>query len=477
MQDTFIPGAGDADIPAVYTYFGQFVDHDITLETASASLQALLDPNLAPLALNDIRATIRNLRTATLDLDSVYGLPAPRDPVQGAKMQVGKVSALGGTQKPLLRPPGKGDDNDLPREGRSTVDSHDRAALIGDPRNDENTIVAQLHVAFLKAHNALVDQGRTFRQAQRLLRQHYQHLVMHDFLKRVADPQIVDAILQGGNRVYDALAEPFFLPLEFSVAAYRFGHSMVRGAYDFNLNFNRSGEPGTTPATLADLFTFTAMSGQLGGGVVSAQGTDTLPENWIIEWHNIVDTGGPFNKARRIDTKLVEPLFHLTNFQGVEELGDGARLAVRNLLRGYLLRMPTGQAVAGALELEPLTPAEIEAVAAAVQAPTGQEQQLDVLRAAGFLERTPLWYYILAEAAARGGGQRLGPVGSTIVAEVLIGLVRRSSDSILRVTTQRQPMTKGEIDYPGQYWRPSLPGAYPGTFVLSDLLKFAGVLP
>lgn len=462
LSDPFVPGSGDANIPAAYTYLGQFVDHDITLETTSASLQALLDPNLTPLALNDIRATVRNLRNPTLDLDSVYGLPAPRDPARRAKMQVGLVTALGQNQKPLLRPPHKGDDNDLPREGRSSVDTHDRAALIGDPRNDENTIVAQLHVAFLKAHNALVDRGRNFRQAQKLLRQHYQHIVIHDFLKkRIADPRIVNRILRHGNRVYDALAEPFFLPLEYSVAAYRFGHSMVRGAYNFNLNFNTSGEPGTILASLALLFTFTALSGQLGGGVVSPQGTDALPENWIIEWENLVDAGRPFDKAHLIDTKLVEPLAHLTNFKGVEEMGDGARLAVRNLLRGYLLRLPTGQAVARALGLAPLTPAEIEAVATAVPAPSGQETQVDVLREAGFLDRTPLWYYILAEAAARAEGQRLGPVGSTIVAEVLIGLVRRSSDSILRHRS----------------WRPSLPSARRDTFELSDLLRFAGVLP
>jgi hypothetical protein len=109
-----------------------------------------------------------------------------------------------------VRPPGKGDDNDLPREPRSPDIRHDRAAWIGDPRNDEILIVAQLHLAFLKAHNALVAQGRTFEEARRLLRQHYQHLVIHDFLKRVADPAVVDRILRDGNRVYDALAEPFF---------------------------------------------------------------------------------------------------------------------------------------------------------------------------------------------------------------------------------------------------------------------------
>jgi nucleoid-associated protein YgaU len=128
-------------------------------------------------------------------------------------------------------------------------------------------------------------------------------------------------------------------------------------------------------------------------------------------------------------------------------------LAVRNLLRGYRLRLPTGQAVAELLGLEALTPDQIEAQASSAD-------QAQILRDAGFLERTPLWYYMLAEAG-HGGGERLGPVGGTVVAEVLIGLVRRSQDSILRSAG----------------WTPSLPSAAPGHFELADLLRFAGVLP
>jgi Animal haem peroxidase len=114
-------------------------------------------------------------------------------------MLIGRVTSLQGTEAPSLRPTGKGDDNDLPREPRSPDFALDRAARIGDPRNDENLIIAQLHLAFLKAHNRLVDQGRTFAQARRLLRQHYQHIVIQDFLKRIADPAIIDRILQQGT--------------------------------------------------------------------------------------------------------------------------------------------------------------------------------------------------------------------------------------------------------------------------------------
>jgi hypothetical protein len=452
MRDTN-PGdpAGDSDIPAAYTYFGQFVDHDVTLEATSATPAKLVDPNLAPLALDEIQANIRNLRTATLDLDSVYGMPAPRD---GQKMKIGTVTTLNRPNKPFKRPEGKDDFNDLPREGRSTDFTHDRAALTGDPRNDENTIISQLHVAFLRAHNVLVDQGKSFKEARRILRQHYQHIVLHDFLMRIADPQIAGAILHDGAQFYDALNDPFYLPLEYSAAAYRFGHSMVRSAYNFNLNFNFSREPGTFPATLDLLFTFSALSGQLGD-------FDTLPENWIVEWPNLVDVGTRFSRARLIDTKLVEPLFHLRKEDGTELPDEQARLAVRNLLRGYLLRLPTGQAVArtiqdqlsGVQEIPVLSAAQIESAAASAE-------QAQVLRDSGFLERTPLFFYILAEAAALAGGRHLGPVGSTIVTEVLLGLASRSEDSIIQT--------------PG--WQPTLPSAQPGTFTLPDLLAFAGVL-
>ena len=433
------PATGDGKVPAVYTYFGQFVDHDITFETTSISTAKLVAPGLTPLPLDRIRDDLKNTRTAILELDSLYGPPAPRDPANQAKMLIGKVTKLNGTSVPVKRPPGKGDDNDLPREKPKPGDpAHDRAARIGDPRNDENLIVAQLHLAFLKAHNRLVDQGRTFEEARRLLRQHYQQIVLHDFCKRIADPAIVDEVIGGGNRFYDAMGEPFFLPLEFTVAGFRFGHTMIRDTYDFNLNF--------PDATLDLLFTFTALSGQLGD-------FNTLPDNWIIQWERFIAPGGGKNKARKFDTKLSQGLFALKQVDGsVEEPPPAAHLAIRNLLRGYALRLPTGQAMATRFGLPVLTPAELEAAAAS-------ERQANVLKTSGFLERTPLWYYLLAEARHHGG-QRLGPVGSTLVAEVLVGLVRRSDDSILAT--------------PG--WVPSLPSAKPGRFELADLLRFAKVV-
>ncbi|MET0703926.1 MAG: LysM peptidoglycan-binding domain-containing protein [Mycobacterium sp.] len=449
-----------SQIPAAYTYFGQFVDHDITLEAltdpTADSLAEILKDDMSPMSLTEARSAIKNERAATFDLDSVYGLnvPVPHDPADNNKLLVGDVSATGSDDPPLKRPEGKGDANDVPRQGRSADNTLDRAALIGDPRNDENTVISQLQVAFLHAHNKLVDEGFSFEQARGILRQHYQHIVINDFLRvRIADPKVVDDIVDNGNRWYDALSEPFFMPFEFSVAAYRFGHTMVRAEYDFNENFNL----GAIPASLEFLFTFTALSGQLGfpGGEF-----DTLPENWIIEWEKLIgDDVGPGGLARPIDSTISaitsgqgpHALFALRDLEGKKLPDLAAVLAARNLLRGYRRRMPTGQAVAKHLGLPVLQGQRLRDAV-----PTAQG---DALADGDFLDRTPLWFYVLAEAG-NADGDTLGPVGSTIVAEVLIGLVRRSADSILRV--------------PG--WRAALPSKTPGTFDLADLLRFAGVL-
>ncbi len=448
MQDQGPGVEGNSSVPAAYTYLGQFIDHDLTFELSSGKLAQLNDPALAPLAPDDIEEKIKNTRSAKFDLDSVYGGLAQRDEDDN-ELALGIVTVLDGNQSPpRQRPAGKDEFNDLPRKGFINKKSLDREALIGDPRNDENTVVSQLHLAFLRSHNAIVARGNDFENARKLLRQHYQWLVVYDFLIRIADIQIVAATI-AENRFFNPDPYDFFMPLEFSVAAYRFGHSMVRTDYDFNLNFNTGGAPGTFPATLDLLFTFSALSGNLGSQATGGE-NPTLPEKWIIEWERFVDLDGDFNHARRFDTKLVEPLSKLKFFDGTV-LPDEARLAVRNLLRGYLLRMPTGQAVAGALGIAPLTAAELESAAAS-------SEQTAALSETGFNARTPLWYYILAEAA-HFGGDRLGPVGSTLIAEVIIGLIRRSDDSILD----------------GGNFSPSL-GRTAGQFDLPDLLRLANVL-
>jgi hypothetical protein len=429
MRDpgTILPGI---PVPAVHTFLGQFIDHDITLERGSAYI-SLEKPT--PLSRDQIKKQIVNSRSPNLDLDNVYGPDldgqlCPRNPDNPNKMKIDKVRPKRGLPK------GKDEWNDLPR-------LKDGTAQIGDPRDDENIITSQLHVAFLRAHNAIVDRGFRFDEARKLLIQHYQWIVLDDFLERITDPNIVKMIRYRGSRFFDPPARSFYMPLEFSIAAYRFGHSKVRPSYD---RFNDKQPDGG----LGQLFQF---AGQ------------PLPDDWVISWPSFLDAENPNRFPRRIDTSLSSPLLSLEKKQLVGQDPTEGNLAVRNLIRGYILRMPTGQAVAKAMARQgifPMTDKQILSVANEIPISIDQTQADFLLNETktDFLNNTPLWFYILAEAAFYNRGHHLGPVGSTIVAEVLIGVLRNSTYSILAE--------------PG--WIPTL-GDTPGKFDVEDLLKLAGV--
>jgi len=470
-----LQGANNSTIPPIYTYFGQFIDHDMTANTDRDSTTS--DITASPFVPRDPRYVaehLRNLRDPALSLDSLYGDGPAFDAAastaaaafyDGIKLRVGKVAEAGKEgERPLRgdRIPPDGDlARDLPRDGSGK-------ALIGDGRNDENLIIAQLHTAFLRFHNAVVDwveehepmhdtAAARFARAKQLVQWHYQWLVVHDFLKTVTMTGIADKVLLADDedRLYQPNGGDVYMPLEYSVAAYRFGHSMIRAVYDYNRNFGR---PGTVlpSAPFELLFLFTGKADPPFGGA-----TDVLPFNWVVEWDRMVDKGAhlPDRFARKIDTNLAPPMRDLSNE------GNGAappmrlilkRLATRNLLRGYLLAIPTGQKVAEAMGLQPLSRAELE-----------QDNHVAVneaLEAGGFIERTPLWYYVLKEAEVRANGNSLGPIGSRIVCETIIGQLRHDETSYLR--------------QPGG-WDPHdgvrLPDGSP-IVSIADLLRFAGVL-
>jgi hypothetical protein len=433
----------NAKVPAGFTYLGQFVDHDITLD-----LTAIGEKESDPTA-------VENFRTPALDVDSIYGLgpdgsrhlyarnPGDADgKTPGPKLLVGKTVPAGGVT---------GDHrNDLPR-------SPEGFALIGDHRNDENLVVAQTHVALLKFHNKVCDQlvaagkplDTVFTEARRIVTWHYQWMVLHDFVERVTEKGIVAKILERGRQFYRFKRTPF-MPVEFSAAAYRLGHSMVREVYSHNRIFTPG---GVAPATLQLLFRFTGLSGGIVGDLAPNLPTaptpiSVLPANWIIDWRRFHEVAlpnpddVPFNLSRRIDPFVVPALHTLP--------GNGGSLPFRNLKRGVMLGLPSGQAVARVMGIHnPLTPDEI---ATGPDGAVAKKHRLHL--------HTPLWYYILKEAEQRGSGERLGPVGATIVSEVFVGLVQGDRLSFL---WQK-----------GKHWKPELPSKTPGEFTMADLLRFVG---
>ena len=411
--DPLTPNPNNRDNPdqtAGFTFLGQFLDHDITLDTAS-SLERQTDPE-----------AIENFRTPSFELDNVYGSG------RGANPHLYDQSSPGGA-KLLLD---AGFPKDLPRNSQGT-------AIIGDPRNDENLIVSQLHLAVLKFHNAVVDHvmahgindpNRAFDEAQRLVRWHYQWIIVHEFLPKTVGKTLVKDVLEKGRKFYKWNNDPF-IPVEFSVAAYRFGHSQVRPGYIANFAGD-NGQPFTRhlfDATLPD-----------GPDPEDLRGGKRAPRRFV-DWPTFFDLGdGRHKPNKRIDTKLSSTLFQLP-FTGPNLPSNPASLAQRNLLRHLTFGLPSGQAVAKAMAIKPL-----------------DEDELSALKPLDLHRRTPLWYYILREAELKKDGKTLGPVGGRIVAEVFLGILQGDRLSYLRQDPEWTP-TLGETD----------------DFRIVDLLRFAGV--
>lgn len=319
--------------------------------------------------------------------------------------------------------------SDLPRASTNT-------ALIGDPRNDENLIVSQFHHSMLKFHNQVVDglvatgfAGDIFLEAKKVVTHHYQWAVLNDFLKRICGAAAVNAAMASVNA---PPGSPFSMPVEFAVAAYRFGHSMIRERYWVNA--------GLINEPLSNIFAFAR--------------NPLLPvfSNWMVDFNAFFDTGffaAVHNKASRIDSILAPGLDLLPGFAGMM-----AMLASRNLLRGLALGLPSGQGVANHFGIAPLTAAQLKQ-----GLPAGEVALLD--SAGGILlNKTPLWYYVLREAAVLNGGNQLGPVGGRIVAETFVRMLKRDPDSFLHTPAA---------------FTPSLPSAVPGDFTVADLVNFARV--
>ena len=407
----------ESNIPAGYTYLGQFIDHDITLDRdTELTVEGEVDPN-----------KIENFRTPSLDLDSLY-LDGPKKNPElynsdGKTFKIGQTSDV---QNLGIF------DNDLPRKG-SSAGSMEKStdAVIGDGRNDENLAVAQTHLAFLKFHNARAADNpeKSFAELRREVILHYQAIVLTDFLPRVLDREVLKDVLQNGRQFYTDEKKDC-MPIEFSVAAYRMGHSMVRPSYEWNRIFNTDGELGI--ATFAQLFEFSGVSGSREEGDPPFRGLPTLPSNWIVDWRRLYDfseVGGEkheqLNFTRKLDAKMAVDLKTLPEFEKMAEEvpPEFVSLATRNLLRGRLVSLPSGQEVAAAVGETALTPEEILSNIA--------EDQAKILRTHGFDKVTPLWYYILREAMVQANGNHLGKVGSRIVAETMVGLIENSPVNVI----------------------------------------------
>ena len=371
------------------TFFGQFIDHDMTLDETPQPSEAV-----------DVDS-ILNERTFSFDLDSVYGGNPKKSPqlYDGDKFLIGTAT--------------DGVSPDLPRDENGV-------AIIGDARNDENLIVSQIHLSFLRLHNALVDDGMSFDKAKKTVVGAYQHVVLNDYLPQIVGQQAVDNAL--GQSISGGFYQPgskdaAINPVEFSTAAFRFGHSQVRNGYA--INDTAGGLVFSPNPEIPDL-----------------RGGRQLPATFVIDFNNFFgelprdSEENPAQVGMAIDTKISQSLFQIP-IPGAAGSGSNV-LAFRNMVRGKFYHLPSGEAIAEAMGV----PVVGEPV---------------------FEEGTPLWYYVLREAELTSAGAELGPVGGAIVAEVFIDLLRM--DTAVR--------NDGD---------PRLPDVSGGDFQIGDLLVAADQL-
>jgi hypothetical protein len=410
-------------LPAGYTYFGQFVDHDLTNDDRPNDLTT-------PIPVS----SLVNGRTPQLDLDSLYlaGPTAAPQLYNSDQMHLLTGALLTGSTDANSR--------DVPRTATGK-------AILGDSRNDENRIVAGIHSMFIRFHNQTVDQlvsahpqwtaTQVFTEARKQVTAVYQNLIIQDYLPRIVGKQTMDSVLRSTPRgaflqlkYYTNCAQ---MPVEFSVAAYRFGHSMVRGLYRVNASTNR----------------VPVFSGSFGTPGIDLVGFSPSPTNFGIDWSLFLPggktSGGAVQASYKIDASITNSLSLLPLPVSSEGPAD---LAVRNLLRSSQVGLPSGQDIARAMGIRPLPDNQI-----LIGKATGDATEATPITSisSSFAGKAPLWAYILAESTAHAyriengaivGSQKapftLGPVGGRIVTETFVGLLLSDSNSILNSSTKRQ---------------------------------------
>jgi hypothetical protein len=369
---------GDAGWP----FWGQYIAHDITADRSPLERHSHGD--------------VKNFRRAQLNLECLYGA--------GPK---GAPYIYDWNDNSLFNLSSSG--WDLPRNSQSI-------AIIADPRNDSHLIVNQLQVSLKRAHNRAVNKIRkengamhdVFEAARQQLIWHYQWIIVNEFLPQLIWQELVHKFLNTSLEMLPAKDK--MLPYEFADAAYRYGHSQIRQKY-------KTSPGGDDKLLFPNLLGFRPVSEK------------SFIKDWSIFFKR--NDQSPCQKAMKINGQLPDVLTDLPNeITGNISNKDFKSLANRDLQRGVLTELPSGEAAAEALEITPLSPT--------------------MLGAEIFNGKTPLWYYIQKEASVLQDGESLGPLGSHLVGSVLISLLKSDPDSYLNSNSSwaphlvAKPLCKGE---------------------------------
>lgn len=424
----------NSSIPAGYTYLGQFISHDISFDPTSISERSV-DADF-----------LWNYRTPAFDLDSVYGGGPSLNPY------LYKDGLFFAFRHELS--------NSIPFLDVLRINN---LAVMPDIRNDENLIVSQLHVAFMSFHNRMVqkilnesnlnlenissrEKEKVFQEARQQTIWHYQYVVLNDYLPK---------ILGEKNAVYpERLSENYsfkntpFIPVEFSAAAFKFGHSQVREVYVFNKYVGNTTPLLPDPRPEQQFYVDWRLF--FGEGLPVSEFPDkSTAFISLIEKYIVAGGNSALIRASKIGPLFIRQLMELKH-------GDHViNLATQDLLRGLKLQLPSGQTVARALSLDVLDWHKLSHLFGPGRFPGSS------INEEKFKENTPLWYYIMAEALAEKGGHSLGPVGGHIVKKVFLDLAKADKGSYLNQEPNWMPKDEGKF--------------YKPDFNMVDFLQVAGV--
>jgi Animal haem peroxidase len=405
------PRLGDL-APSAFVYLGQFLDHDLTCDETRLEHASQAPERTA------------NFHLPRLNLESVYGGGPSKTPeLYDLSERDAEMFLLGETKATGKIPSTR---NDFRRRNSKP--------LLADARNDQHLIIAQLHIVFLQFHNRIIDSLRhgafadvafsnesIFETARRLVVWHYQWIIRNEFLRWFVLAEVLIDIEENGPRLFKPVTGEAIpsLPIEFTQAAFRFGHSAVQKQYDINRWVGL--------VRLRDLLRKNP-----------AANGEQLPANRVVDWDRFTRTwGGNANFAENIDPLISEDMFDLpAAAMPIPFKTQPPPLPEMTLLRGSRIGLPSGQEASRAAGVRPLRPEQIGFDAEGNQ----------FLHSRGFDEKTPLWYYILREAEALGirkfrGGECLGPLGSRIVAEVLLGVLNADPGHYLNVDPGWAPLS------------------------------------
>ena len=423
-----------ATLPAEYTYLGQFIDHNLDF-----------DRTAQPTA--DVRSSsLTNFESFRFDLNNVFGGGPSVDPqVYTADHRHLLVAGTLGTPRrdgfPTVR--GNGGVYDLARNPQTGQ------AMLVDPRDDETQILSQIAAAFAAFYNDFVDEGDSYAEARRLTEDYYQEIVLTDVLPAYVGQRTIDKYLHTGSGGRVTVNTPNlpsggFTPTEFSVGAYRFGHSLVRDNYHINDIFPLTADIDDN-VPIFDLANF--QTGDLSGGAPLAGPngartttctsvslcTQSNPAGHQIQWKYFVpglnanpsDPG--INFARRTQPTISPALFNLPAeaIAGCADVVDpvcngSGSLIARDFARGNYDGLASGQDIARALGCHVIPAASLNPTKDAV-----------------FNSGTPLLYYVLAEA--QRARQVLGCAGRSIVAQTFIRALWATPNSILHTSFRPDP--------------------------------------